>query len=258
MPDEIKIDNNTSFPVFCKPDIGYGSRGAEIIQDRAQASVVSNRITQELLFLEYLPGEEFTIDCFSDSKSALIYCSPRRRSTIKSGISVCSSSVSENYWSNMLKNISEKLKMSGAWFFQVKKSSDSLFKLLEVGSRIAGSSGHQRLRGVNLIALDLYQRMGQPISILKPLEFVDSTFRSLTTCSNASLKLDVVHVDLDDCLINQGKINSHLISFLFEAINLKIKIILITRRTGDLAAYLRTFKILELFDEIIQVPKNQK
>ena len=59
---------------FLKPDRGQGSRGSLIIN-------------QDYLYCEYLPGDEYTIDCFSNGLSELLYVNPRLRKTVVNGIS---------------------------------------------------------------------------------------------------------------------------------------------------------------------------
>ena len=55
-----------SYPVFTKPDVGYGSRGAkkclncEDLKNQLELFPTS-------IICEYLPGEEYTVDCFTTS-----------------------------------------------------------------------------------------------------------------------------------------------------------------------------------------------
>ena len=55
-----EIANN--LPVFVKPNIGYGSRGAKKI---SLLSEIPEIFDSKLLYTEYLSGEEYTVDCFS-------------------------------------------------------------------------------------------------------------------------------------------------------------------------------------------------
>src|SRR5690606_13947380 len=49
------------FPVFTKPDMGYGSRGAKIIRSVMELEVHLQEFPDSII-LEYLPGREFTVD----------------------------------------------------------------------------------------------------------------------------------------------------------------------------------------------------
>ena len=74
------------YPVFVKPDKGQGSRGAAIIPNRISLDVALARDSSLIVF-EYLPGREFTVDCFSDRESGVLYARGRTRARITSGIS---------------------------------------------------------------------------------------------------------------------------------------------------------------------------
>ena len=76
-----------AFPVFAKPKVGYGAKGTIKLNTQEE---VDNFIKgkDDLLILEYLPGEEFTVDCFTDKDGHLLYCSARKRNRVKDGSSV--------------------------------------------------------------------------------------------------------------------------------------------------------------------------
>jgi carbamoylphosphate synthase large subunit len=76
-----------SYPIFAKPAVGQGSQGAELITS-AQRHKQLMECGIEYVFSEYLPGAEYTVDCISDSAGTLIKAAPRKRSRVKSGISV--------------------------------------------------------------------------------------------------------------------------------------------------------------------------
>src|SRR5690606_4281384 len=70
MFNNLKIVN--SFPVFMKPEIGYGSRGAKIIKNKQEGEQHFKDFPESLI-LEYLPGREFTVDCFTDKDRNLLF-----------------------------------------------------------------------------------------------------------------------------------------------------------------------------------------
>ena len=76
-----------SYPIFAKPDVGQGSVGISIIQDKEQFSKFLDK-EEPYVFCEYLPGEEFTVDCVSDAHGKLLYYGARVRARIRNGISV--------------------------------------------------------------------------------------------------------------------------------------------------------------------------
>ena len=78
-------DCNNKFPVFVKPDRGQGAVGAMKIESLDELSRIK---AENTVILEYLPGKEYTVDCFTNELGQLIYARARGRKRIKSGISV--------------------------------------------------------------------------------------------------------------------------------------------------------------------------
>ena len=73
------------FPLFCKPDVGQGSRGAHKIASRKDYDYYVAGV-EGLVLSEFLPGPEYTIDCFTDRNGNLRFCEGRRRARISNGI----------------------------------------------------------------------------------------------------------------------------------------------------------------------------
>ncbi len=72
------------YPVFLKPDIGYGARGTLIANNEKEIiSFISSKNKEDYVISEYLPGEEYTVDCFTDWKGGLKFCGPRTRTRNK-------------------------------------------------------------------------------------------------------------------------------------------------------------------------------
>ena len=69
-----KNDQELKFPLFVKPDVGYGSRNISKINNADQ---LKNINLDGMILCEYLPGKEFTIDCFTDLNGDLISASIR-------------------------------------------------------------------------------------------------------------------------------------------------------------------------------------
>lgn len=254
--DKVNFTKNVNLPIFCKYDIGYGSRGAVKIKSLTQLNQILKEDADPSanIYNEYLPGEELTIDCFSNKSSDLLFAGPRKRERIKMGISLSSRPVElteEIYEFGRL--ISKNLSMTGCWFFQIKKSKTAEYKLLEVASRVSGSMATYRLLGINFILLDIYQRLGHTISIPKLKYGAVRLERALDVKLIGYSSFDSVYVDLDDCLILNGSINTDLIAFLFRCRNKRIPIFLITRHALNLKQTLEEFRISTIFDNIFHV-----
>lgn len=90
---------------------------------------------------EYLPGEEYTVDCVSKPDGSLVDWNVRERSRVRDGITSYGRSVPEK-WEELgmfIKVIAERLKLPYFWFAQFKLDVNGAPKLLEVNCRISGS-----------------------------------------------------------------------------------------------------------------------
>ena len=81
----------TNYPMFAKPDIGNGSRGVRVIHNEEEL----NALPEGYVVREYLPGDEFTVDCFTDQSGVLLFASPRKRTRISGGIAVDTHAITE-------------------------------------------------------------------------------------------------------------------------------------------------------------------
>jgi carbamoylphosphate synthase large subunit len=117
------LDDTDKFPVFIKPDEGYGSRNTLCAENFEIGTYFLERFPKDsMLILENLPGNEWTIDCFSDRYGTLLFHAVRRRQRISNGISVRTtpSDEHEKEFSKWANQIQAKLGLRGAWFFQAK------------------------------------------------------------------------------------------------------------------------------------------
>ena len=62
-----------------------------------------------MIVTEYLPGREYTVDCFSDRDQGLQYCAPRLRVRTRNGIAMDSRSVSDGRVLSMAESIGSVL-----------------------------------------------------------------------------------------------------------------------------------------------------
>ena len=77
------INEIKEYPIFVKPKIGYGAIGTKKINNEDELKDFIKNSDNDNLILEYLPGEEYTIDCFTDKNGKMIYASARGRNRIK-------------------------------------------------------------------------------------------------------------------------------------------------------------------------------
>lgn len=245
----------TTFPIFIKPDRGYGSRNTFFAATSEAAQVFLEKFPEmEMLLLEHLPGKEWTVDCFSDRLGNLRFHAARGRNRISNGISV-NTTPSDNFsaefarWADLLNSV---LKPRGAWFFQAKEAADGHPKLLEVAARLGGSSGLFRCTGVNFALLSAFDAFDVDVEI-EQNQYQIELDRALENRYQIDVDYSVIYVDLDDCVLVNGQLNTQLIAFLYMAIAHDKKIVLLTRHSRDIKSTLSAFRISEIFDEIIQI-----
>jgi hypothetical protein len=249
-----EIKDITVYPIFVKPDIGQGSKGAQKIDN---ADELLNLSFDNMILMEYLPGDEYTVDCFTNNEGKLIYASPRYRKRINDGISINSCAAYGNDFINIALAINDRLEQRGGWFFQIRKDRNGILTLLEVASRIAGTSAYTRSKGVNLPLLTLYLYSGNNIDYVQENRYEVVIDRALHNSYATNIEYDNVYIDYDDTLFFENKINIQLVAFIFQCINNNIPVRLITKHTGNLLGNLKEKRIYDLFDEIIRIKSEE-
>lgn len=246
-----EINADDKFPIFIKPDAMYGSQGARSVNSYSEYLACPPDPSE--VVCEYLPGIEYTVDCFSNRHNELLFVGPRTRERIRMGTSMHSETPPEDtqvLLRDMAAIIQTHLKMRGAWFFQAKYAADGTLKLLEVESRIAGTMALHRVQGVNfalLSILDAYE-INVSIKTLKANVIID---RALTNRYFHNVCFDTVYVDLDDTIIVKGRLNLQMIRFLYQCINKNQKIVLLSKSLeADPVKHLQRWRILNIFDDI--------
>lgn len=259
-PRIFSADGPLLFPVFVKPDEGQGGKGARVVRDEHSLQT-ELRNDPNLLVCEYLPGPEYTIDCYTRRDGVVLYARARARSATKSGISVASEFVDLADLGEAPRRVSDRLAMRGPWFMQVKRADDGQLTLLEVGARVAGTMALSRATGANLPLLAVHEALGRDVA-LGPLVDVFGIRRFLANHYQTRVSYETVYVDLDDTLIVHGKVNPELAGFLVQAKDAGKRVVLVTRNARGIATGKIDAKGLDaLFDEVrilpVGSPKSQ-
>jgi predicted ATP-grasp superfamily ATP-dependent carboligase len=247
----------SDFPVFVKPNIGQGSKGATIVNSKNELDFLINK-NPDLVVMEYLPGKEYTIDCFTNKQGELLFSEGRERIRISNGVSVNTMPTKNKEFRKMAKIINNKLNLRGGWFFQVKKDINNILTLLEIAPRIAGTMSLHRNMGVNLPLLSIFDFSNIDTKIIPNKEFLIEEDRALFNRFIINLSYITVYIDLDDTIIFNKKINPFIIHFIFQEISKKHKIVLITKHKQKLKSTLKKNRIESLFDKIIILNKEDK
>jgi len=260
---ELLQTGESSFPVFAKPDIGYGSRGAKKITS-AEDLKAHLELYPSCIFSEFLPGKEYTVDCFTASNGDMLFAAARERCRIMNGISVNTKPVNENAkeFEDFARKINGAIKFKGAWFYQVKRDANGELTLLEVASRFGGSSSLFRAQGINFALMSLFDAFGIPVAILRNNYDVEMD-RALDNKYKLSVKYSEVFVDFDDCVyLEKQFVNDALMAFLYRCVNRGIKVTLLSRhddvKLGKLDDLLGKLRIGQVFDRIIHLDPSQK
>lgn len=247
------------YPVFVKPAVGQGSAGAKRADSPALLEAALAEAEGRQVIAEYLPGAEYTVDCFTDRHGVLRWVLKRTRARVKSGISVRSAVCPPDETVNvMAETIGERLGMRGAWFFQIKENAAGKPVLMECAPRVAGAMGLNRALGVDLPLLTVYDAMGTDVAVAPQLKTA-AVDRALYNAFTLDLDYDEVYVDYDDTLVVKGRLNLTLLRFLYQCAEKGVKIILLTRHIGDVTADLQARRVYPgLFDEIVTVPEGKQ
>lgn len=255
-PKVYSIDDTFEYPVFLKPEVGQGSKGTHIARNIKEIEFYLKQ-DPTLMILEYLPGKEYTIDCFSNRDRQLLFSAGRERAKTSNGISTHTYPVNDERFEVMAKKINEKLDLRGVWFFQVKERDNGDLVLMEISPRIAGSMGLYRNLGINFVLLTLFDRMGMDVSVLKNDYYIEMG-RTLSNKFKLSISYNKVYIDLDDTIIVNNQINTAAIAFVYQCISKKIEVNLITRHNKNITDTLKRYRMLDLFDNVIYVADGKE
>jgi len=255
------VESVNRYPVFLKPDIGQGSKGTSTVHSREELRFLLSR-ESSLLICEHLPGNEHTVDCFTDRSGQLRFVGGRTRRRIANGISVNTLQASDPRFRELADRMNAKLTFRGLWFFQVKERSDGELVLMEIAPRAAGSSGFHRNMGVNLPLLSLHDALGEDVEITTN-PFSLEMDRALHSRYSIDFPFTAVYIDLDDTLIVEGKINYVLVGLIYKWKSEGRSIHLLTRHCARYAepaseCLSRHWLHSSLFDSIHDVPEDAK
>ena len=153
--------------IVVKPPVSNGMRGMRIIDEKCDMksmfytekpssllttleqlhSVLGDQFP-DLMVSEFLPGDEYTCDVLGTEQMTVV---PRKRETIKSGITF-DGSVEER--EDIIENViilSKHLGLEYAFGFQFKLDKNGVPKLLECNPRVQGTMVLSTLAGANII-----------------------------------------------------------------------------------------------------------
>ena len=125
--------------------------------------ILSSKTFPELLVTEYLPGEEYSVDCLANHGEVKLVV-PRLRSKMINGISVEGEFVNDKNIIAYCSEIIKELDLHGNIGIQVKRSSEGRSLIIEINPRVQGTIVAGLGAGINLPVLAIKQELDLPIS----------------------------------------------------------------------------------------------
>jgi carbamoyl-phosphate synthase large subunit len=168
---------------FCfKPSVSNGSRGFRIVSDSINETdqlfnykpyntyityahalkILSAQAFPELLVTEYLPGDEYSVDCLANNGNTVVVV-PRLRKKMINGISVQGEFVNDETITAYCSKIIEAIGLHGNIGIQLKKSESGQPLLLEINPRVQGTIVAGLGAGINLPLLAIKQELNLTI-----------------------------------------------------------------------------------------------
>ena len=253
-PDEV-----TQFPVIIKPAESQGAQGFMVLENAAQLQYELKNRTAAQVVCEYLDGEEYTVDCFTDRHGALRYVACRTRQRVKNGISVHSVLLPPDARvREIAAELNRRLAFRGVWFFQLKKGAKGDYLLLECATRGAGAMCVERAAGVNLPLLTVFDALDMDVEIFAQTDRVEVD-RALYNVFCVGVDFDEVYLDFDDTVIVHDRVNFTVLRFIYQCVEKHIPITLLTRHETDVLDDLAAYHIAPtLFDRIVCLPRSAR
>lgn len=255
IPKVYKKEEVKTYPVFCKKDTDQGARHAYKIENKNELEMYTK---DDMIICEYLPGEEVTIDCFTDKNRKLLFCNPRAADRILAGIDVHARRIPlTDEIKYIAESLNKEIEFRGYWFFQIKKAVDGKYKLLEISTRLPGSFSLSRCLDVNLPLMALKDFDGQDVEL---------TFNNIEIEADKQffgkyklgIEYNSVFIDFETCFEIMDNIDAFFMMYLYQCLNKNIEIDLITQNKEKMEKYLIKNKIdRNIFKNIFEISREK-
>ncbi|MCS7107556.1 MAG: ATP-grasp domain-containing protein [Acidilobaceae archaeon] len=133
--------------VVSKPVKGRGGRGVAV--GKRDEFVEKEGV----FFVEYLPGDEWTVDVVTSREGELLAAVPRRRLKIRAGVSVIGEVRLDGRVMEYTERVLESMEFTGPLNIQFKENARGELKLQEINLRFSGALDISAAAGVNLPSL---------------------------------------------------------------------------------------------------------
>lgn len=154
--------------IVVKPPVANGLRGLRIVDENVDLKKlfyeekptslyarmedlrkILGESFPELIVMEYLPGEEYTVDVLRTNRAITVI--PRKRDLIKSGVTFSGTTEFNEQITGYSRKISEKINLKYCFGFQFKLDEGGIPKILESNPRVQGTMVLATFAGANII-----------------------------------------------------------------------------------------------------------
>ncbi len=176
--------NYNDSPIVLKPSVSNGSRGFRILDNPgvlysnpflskpnnllitlSELETASQKFgIPNMILMEYLPGDEYSVDIFSIKGKAKMIV-PRKRIGLSSGISTEVLIEKNSDVINYCSEICKALGLDGVFGIQVKYSSSGVPAVLEINPRLQGTVIASVAAGINFPAIAVQHTLKMPVDI---------------------------------------------------------------------------------------------
>ncbi|KKK93070.1 hypothetical protein LCGC14_2696550, partial [marine sediment metagenome] len=184
----VKAARDLGYPeneICFKPAMSAGSRGFRIIKsgidrlkilleyesgcvymdiDELCSTLRSVDSFPEMLIMEYLPGDEYSVDVLADNSKALLVI-PRTRRKVAMGASISGEIVKNDTIIGYSTKVVESMGLNGVVGLQFKADASGTFKMLEVNPRPHGALSFSTAAGANLLYLSIKLALGEKVKL---------------------------------------------------------------------------------------------
>lgn len=164
-------DRIHEFPVISKARREKGGYDSIIIADEKDLRYVTSKFSN-IIFQEYLPGTEYTVDVLCDLSKKPLIAVPRIRLETKGGILTKGKVVHDPQIERTCMDVAASIGIIGPCCIQMKGSKDGALKIVEVNPRMGGGTIFAALAGANFPAMVL--------DMVKEKEIVKPSFSEVT------------------------------------------------------------------------------
>ncbi|HUH52267.1 MAG TPA: ATP-grasp domain-containing protein [Flavobacterium sp.] len=254
IPKVYESTENIAFPIFIKPKIGELARNSyKINNQESLVDFLKDKNVDDYVISELLVGQEYTVECFTDSNGELLLVEARQMNKYARGIFLESDLLNEiSEFEIIAKTINSKLKFQGLWYFQCKRDINGKAKLLEIAQKVNGTMSVLRVKGINLpyLTLQNYYSSSKPELFVKdnPNVFLKRCFFNVIT---HNINYTILIVDLDSTLFSKNS-ESLMMALMYQHLNRGGEIVAFTKQEERIERDLKLSQTFfsDIFDDL--------